>query len=127
MYERIFRDVLFPLYEERIKRRHTHSYLGDYERSQWLEPGELEALRLAKLNKLLAHCWQNVPFLASHWRSAGLTSAPLATVAELSSYPIIDKNLINANFEQLRATGFDGIRLAKTTGGSTGDPMKFEY
>jgi phenylacetate-CoA ligase len=127
MYERIFRDVLFPFYEERIKRRHTHAYLQEYERSQWFDGAGLEHLRLAKLNRLIAHCWENVAFLAAHWRAAGLAPAPLSSVAELSSYPVIDKSLITANFEQMRATGFNGRRLMKTTGGSTGDPMKFEY
>lgn len=126
MYEQIFRQVLFPFYEGVVKRRNTHVYLAEYERSQWLPPADLEALRLAKLNKLLAHCWEHVPFLARYWRSHGLDARPLSRVDEITGYPTIDKRLIGDNFEEMRAKNVHS-RLAKTTGGSTGDPLKFEY
>lgn len=127
MYEQIFRRALFPLYEGVIKRRNTHRYLAEYERSQWLAPAALDALRLTKLNQLLAHGWENVPFLAKHWRDHGLDPRPLGRVDELARYPTIDKRLISANFDEMRAANFRGRRLDKTTGGSTGDPLKFEY
>ncbi len=127
MYEQIFRNVFFPLYEGVIKRRNTHVYLAEYERSQWLPPAELEALRLGKLNRLLAHCWESVPFLGSYWRSNGVTPRPLERVADLARYPTIDKRLIGDHFDEMRSTNFRGRVLAKTTGGSTGDPLKFEY
>ena len=127
MYEQIFRRVLFPLYEGVIKRRNTHVYLAEYEQSQWLPPAELEALRLGKINRLLAHCWENVPFLSKHWRVHGLDPRPLDRVDEIARYPTIDKRLIADNFDDMRARNFRGRSLAKTTGGSTGDPLKFEY
>jgi phenylacetate-CoA ligase len=127
MYERIFRDVLFPLYEGGIKRRHTHVYLDEYERSQWLDRPALEALQLDKLNRLIAHCWSQVPFLARHWKAAGLSPGSLSRVADLAHFPTLDKHLIRSNFDDMRARQFDGRVLEKTTGGSTGDPMKFEY
>jgi phenylacetate-CoA ligase len=127
MYEQIFRQVLFPLYEGVVKRRNTHVYLAEYERSQWASPAELEALRLIKLNKLLAHCWEHVPFLARYWRSHGLDARPLSRVDDIARYPTIDKRLIGDNYEEMRAKSVGSQRLAKTTGGSTGDPFKFEY
>ena len=126
LYEHAFRDVLFPLYE-RARRRYTHRHLQEYERSQWLDRAALEALQLAKLNALLHHCWTRVPFLARHWRDAGVAPGPLARVADLARYPTIDKRLISDNFEAMRARPAPGRVLTKTTGGSTGDPFRFEY
>jgi phenylacetate-CoA ligase len=127
MYEQLFKHLLFPLYEGPLRRRNTHAYLREYERSQWLDRSALERCQLEKLNALLAHCWTNVPFLARHWRGAGLKERPLQAVSELADYPTIDKRLISANFEDMRARQFAGRVLSKTTGGSTGDPLQFEY
>jgi phenylacetate-CoA ligase len=126
VYERLFREWLFPLYEGPLRRRHTHSHLRSYERSQWLDRHALEALQLAKLNALLRHCWTRVPFLARHWGMAGLRPGPLERVADLARYPTIDKRLISENFEAMRARPASGRILTKTTGGSTGEPFRFE-
>ncbi len=127
MYEDLFRRLLFPFYERVIKRRNTDGFLTQYERSQWLEPARLEALQLAKLNALLATCWEYVPFYERHWRAAGLSPRPLSTLSDLASYPTIDKRAFSENYDEMRARNFTGRALMKTTGGSTGDPMRFEY
>ena len=56
-----------------------------------------------------------------------MTAEPLARVADLQRYPTIDKQTITANFEGMRARGWEGRTLTKVTGGSTGDPFRFEY
>jgi phenylacetate-CoA ligase len=127
MYEHVFRRLLFPFYERVIKRRGTDSHLAHYERSQWLDPAQLEALQLAKLNSLLATCWEHVPFYVRHWRAAGLSPRPLTSVADLAHYPTIDKRAFSDHGGDMRARNFTGRTLTKTTGGSTGDPMRFEY
>ena len=127
LYEHAFRAVLFPLYEGPLKRRYTHVHLRDYERSQWLDGRALEALQLAKLNALLRHCWTRVPFLARYWRDAGLGPEPLTSVADLARYPTIDKRLITDHFDEMRARPASGRVLTRATGGSTGEPFRFEY
>lgn len=127
LYEHAFRAVLFPLYEGPLKRRYTHVHLQDYERSQWLDARALEALQLAKLNALLQHCWTRVPFLARYWRAAALGPEPLTRVVDLARYPTIDKRLIADNFDEMRARPAPGRVLTKATGGTTGEPFRFEY
>jgi len=127
MYEQVFRHILFPLYEGPITGRHTHRFLAEYEYSQWLAPTQLEELRRGKLNALLEFCWVNVPFLREYWTDHGTKRSPLGHTSELASYPTIDKQLISSNFERMRATRGVGRVLSKSTGGSTGDPFRFEY
>ena len=127
LYEPAFLRLLFPLYEGPIKRRHTHVHLREYERSQWLDAPALDALRLAKLNALLRHGWERVPFLARYWRDAGAGPEPLTRVADLARYPTIDKATITANYDAMRARPAPGRVLTKTTGGTTGDPFRLEY
>src|SRR5215510_2291113 len=126
-YEYAFRAVLFPLYEGPLKRRYTHVHLREYERSQWLDGQALESLQLSKLNSLLRHCWAHVPFLARYWRDAAVGPEPLARVTDLARYPTIDKRTIADNFVEMRARPPRGRVLTKTTGGSTGEPFRFEY
>ncbi len=127
MYESLFRHALFPAYETLIKRRQTASHVKEYERSQWFDQEPLQALQLRKLNVLLDHCWARVPYLQRHWRAQGLTPAPLAHVSELARYPVLTKAQITENYAEMTATNWRGRTLSKTTGGSTGEPFRFEY
>ncbi len=127
LYEQLFRRVLFPAYEAVVARRDTSAHVNEYERGQWLKPEALNHLQLQKLNRLLAHCWREVPFLQRYWSDHGLRADPLKDIAELTRYPTLTKQLIRANYEGMTAVSWRGKTLSKTTGGSTGDPFRFEY
>ena len=58
VYESLFRRVLYPAYESGLRRRKTLAYLREYERDQWRSADELHALQWDKLQRLIAHCWQ---------------------------------------------------------------------
>lgn len=127
MYEEMFKHVLFPAYETLVRRRGTSAHIAEYECNQWLDRNSLNALQLRKLNELLEHCWRNVPFLARHWREHGVGPGILNTVTELSRYPVLTKAQINANYTDMTATNWRGRTMSKVTGGSTGNPFRFEY
>ncbi|MFN0185334.1 MAG: phenylacetate--CoA ligase family protein [Aquabacterium sp.] len=127
MYEKLFRHVLFPGYETLVRQRRTAAYVREYEASQWLSPADLQRVQLDKLNRLLAHGWAQVPFLAAHWRQAGCNPQPLHDISELARYPTLTKQLITAHYDDMIARDWRGRTLTKTTGGSTGVPFRFEY
>lgn len=126
MYGTLLRHALFPAYET-LKRRGTLAAVEEYDASQWLDADALARLQLRKLNALLAHCWEHVPFLREHWRAAGCSPAPLADLSELARYPLLTKALVNAHREDMIARPWRGRTLAKATGGSTGEPFRCEY
>lgn len=127
LYEQLFRSVLFPAYETVVRRRATASHIAEYGANQWLGADSLAALQLKKLNTLLAHCWEHVPFLQSHWQSAGCAPGDLRDVSELARYPTLTKAHISENYDGMTALPWRGRTLTKVTGGSTGDPFRFEY
>ncbi len=127
MYDVLFRSVLFPAYERLVRRRATPSHLAEYEASQWLDGAALAELQLKKLNALLAYCWQQVPFLQRHWRAHGCQPAPLGSLHEFQRYPLLTKADISGHYQDMIARPWQGKTLSKTTGGSTGDPFRFEY
>lgn len=71
--------------------------------------------RAAYLRNLLSHVSTNVPYYRELQRDA-----------TLSDFPIVDKNIINTNFEDFKALN---IKTAYTsaTSGSTGTPFFIEY
>lgn len=127
MYETVFRHALFPAYETLLRRRGTAAYMAEYERSQWLGAREIEAVQLRKLNDLLAHCWRHVPFLQRHWRAHGVAPGALGSLDALAAYPLLTKAQIRAHYHDMIAVPWRGRTLTKTTGGTTGDPFRFEY
>lgn len=127
-YASLFRRVLFPAYEAGLRRRGTLAYMREYERSQWLSADELAALQWRKLERLVAHCWNEVPYYRRRWGAAGM-SAP-ADVRSLEDYarlPVLTKKDVRENFEALHAPAHRDGLLYKTTGGSTGEPLTIGY
>jgi phenylacetate-CoA ligase len=126
VYPELFRHVLFPAYET-LTRRGTHRFLAEYRRTQWLDAETIARIQLEKLNTLIEFCWQQVPYLEKCWREAGLKRRPLGSVRELEYFPILTKGEITANYLEMTSLPWRGRSLVKTTGGTTGDPFRFEY
>ena len=128
LYEPLFRRVLFPAYESGLRRRKTLRYLSEYEKSQWRTPEEIEALQGRKLKELVQHCWAQVPYYREQWKSLGIgAAAEIAGPADYARLPVLTKPEIRANFDKLIAPAYRDGLLYKTTGGSTGEPLRFGY
>jgi len=126
VYAELFRHALFPAYES-FTGRGTHRFLAQYRRNQWLDNEAIARIQLDKLNTLLEFCWQQVPYLQSRWRQSGLQPRRLESVRELERFPILTKEEITANYLEMTSLPWRGRSLVKTTGGTTGDPFRFEY
>lgn len=126
-YEKLFRHLLFPLYESGVRRRRTLQYLEEYERNQWLDPEQVAALQWDKLQRLIDHCWRNVPYYRERWQQIGAQPGDIRSMADYALLPVLGKADIRANFERLIAADWRKGLLYKTTGGSTGEPLRFGY
>lgn len=126
-YETIFRNVLYPFYETRLRRRRTLSYLAAYQREQWLTPDQVKALQWERLKRLLEHCEREVPFYRRRWRELGIAVADIRNLDDYAQLPVLTKADIRANFDDLKGDSWGDRLLYKTTGGSTGEPMRFGY
>jgi len=126
-YEKAFSRVLYPLWESGLRRRHTLAYLADYRRDQWLAPEQVAALQWQRLKRLLEHCEREVPWYRQRWREAGIAVADIRSLDDYAQLPVLTKADIRQHFDELQAESWRGRVLAKATGGSTGDPMRFGY
>ena len=104
LYEPLFRHMLFPAYESGLRRRKTLAYLREYQRQQWLDPEQIDALQWRKLQALLRHCWDHVPYYRQTWSALGIASPEdIRDRAHFARLPVLDKPTIRANFDRLIA------------------------
>ncbi|WP_333676354.1 phenylacetate--CoA ligase family protein [Dyella sp.] len=127
LYETAFRRVLFPAYEAGLRRRRTLAYLDAYRRDQWLAPEQLAALQWERLQRLLEHCYREVPYYRRRWRELGLTPKDIRNLDDYAALPILTKADIREHFDELKAESWRDRLLYKATGGSTGEPMRFGF
>ncbi len=127
VYETLFRKLLYPAYESGLRRRRTLAWLDEYEQAQWLPPERIEALQWERLQRLLAHCYREVPYYRRRWRELGVTPEDIRSREDYARLPLLTKADIRANFEDLKAASLRGGLLFKATGGSTGEPLRFGY
>jgi phenylacetate-CoA ligase len=127
-YEPLFRRVFYPAYETVIRRRKTLAYAAEYEANAWLPAERIAELQWQKLQKLISHCWEQVPYYRERWSAAGIGNpADIGNIDDYARLPVLTKQDVRENFERLKAVSLRDRLLYKTTGGSTGEPLTIGY
>ncbi|HET9952705.1 MAG TPA: AMP-binding protein [Candidatus Eisenbacteria bacterium] len=118
----IISGFVFPLHET-LKGHDSVRVLRGMERSQWLPPEELSALRVARLRRFLATIGETVPYYRELFARLPFDPASVSGLADLTRLPTMGKAEIRANAERMKRPG---ARLrSMSTGGSTGSPLRF--
>lgn len=126
-YEFAYRKVLYPLYESGLRGRGTLRYLEEYESNQWKSRDELAAIQWQKVQRLLRFCGEEVPYYRERWKAAGIDWRDVRSMEDFGRLPILTKDDIRTNYQSLIADSQRGRTMKKATGGSTGQPLAFEY
>lgn len=127
MYGALFRNVLFPLYETRLRGRETLTRLQELERSQWRSEDDLRELNFRRLIEALRYAEQNVPFYRRRFAEYGVRARDVQSPDDLTRFPVLTKSDLRAHGPELVAEGFTGKLYPSGTGGSTGQPVRFFY
>jgi phenylacetate-coenzyme A ligase PaaK-like adenylate-forming protein len=87
---------------------------------------ELEALQLARLQSLVSHAYENVPYYRKLFDSIGFLPRHLKQLSDLEAVPITTRQrLQKIPHTEMIASGMDPARLRKSrTSGSTGAPLE---
>lgn len=125
MYGPLYRHVLLPLFDRVIKGRRTMQYWREAEQNQWLSREELERRQLIALQNLLRHAAQTCPYYRDAWRAAGLEPDSVQSLADFCRWPLVTRADIVAHRPQMRTT-LDLRLMSKATGGSSGEPVRFD-
>lgn len=127
MYSKILQNIIYPIYQiNQPWDKRLISNLKFLNKTQWWSYSELEKFQLKRLKKLLQHANDNVPFYHRMFKKLNFIPDELTNVNELRKLPILTKEIIRKNFDDLYARNYPKKDLIpNATGGSTGTPMKF--
>lgn len=125
MYDKLFSKYFYPFYESKLRKRNTFSYYAEYMSNQYLSLDELEYVQGEKLKKLLQHCYENVAYYKNLWDGLGFTPQDYKGPGDLKLLPVLTKDIIKNNYNELIAENYRDKTIAKATGGSTGVPLRF--
>ena len=125
MYAFLLRHLLMPIYET-LKGKNLLHHIQAYETNLTLTKEQLEDKQYHALQNLLHHAFQHTVFYPKVWRKAGVTSADdIKSMADFAKLPVITKSDITENYQEFLADNLSG-NIKKATGGSTGQPFRFE-
>ncbi|MBF0122127.1 MAG: phenylacetate--CoA ligase family protein [Candidatus Omnitrophica bacterium] len=98
----------------------------EFERHQWLSQEILQEYQLKRLQIIIAHAYQNVPYYQTLFHKNGLVPGDIKTIKDLEKIPCLTKDLLRINYSSLIARNvkqYDPMELA--TSGTTGGQVKF--
>ncbi|WP_372722764.1 phenylacetate--CoA ligase family protein [Immundisolibacter sp.] len=125
MNEFLVRRLWLPLHE-RLRGRETLRHYSDLKASEVWDAPRLEALRLRKLCRLLAHCQTQVPYYRALFAQAGIKDAAASGAQALREFPPLERDTIRSGGDALLAESGHPPRLRANTGGSSGSPLVFQ-
>lgn len=96
----------------------------EFERDQWLSQKQVQAVAWRKLKVLLDHAYAHVPFYRRRFDALGLAPQDIQTPEDYRQLPLLTKEDIRQNEDQLIAEGFSKAAMHRVvTSGSTGEPF----
>lgn len=126
MNQKLIKHIIFPFHEKLIGRK-TFAYLEELEKLQWASLSELRELQLQKLKALLVHANKDIPFYTKRFRNAGFDPAQMRSLDDLKVLPLLSKNEIRENLQDMTWADCPGGLHRYNTGGSSGQPLIFYF
>jgi len=123
-YTALVTNLIFPLHE-RVKQHRSVAVRKQLEESQYWPEERLRDLQLQRLRRLLARAGTTVPYFRDLFLQIGFDPVTdVRSLDDLARLPLMDKTVIRANVDRLKAD--DAVGLARfNTGGSSGEPLIF--
>lgn len=101
----------------------SYKYL---KQNQWKPYSELKTEQESKLRNMINFAYKNVPYYHHLFQSLNLIPNDIKKAEDLEKIPILTKEIINDNWEQLKPINLSKIKhYTRSTGGSTGTPFQY--
>lgn len=126
LYQNFYEYGWFPFFEGVIKCRNTAKIYKQARNTENLSYDELVELQSSALKQLMMHADQHSPFHHLRFKEACINPAAIQSPNDLLALPLLTKGDIRKNYAQI-ANDTNGPLWIKTTGGSTGEPLRFAY
>lgn len=103
----------------------TRRHLRELEHRQWLSPPELEAWQWVQTRQLVRYAYQYVPYYRERYQREGIHPEDIKSWQDFQALPFLTKEDVNHNLDRLIVPQLQGKVQPDSTGGSTGQPMRF--
>jgi len=125
MVQNFFRRITYSTVEL-IRGYNTLKCLNELKESQWLSKDEIKKLQWKRLENLLKCSYKNVPYYKKLFDNLDIKVGNGITLKEFQKIPLLDKEKINKNIEEIKSTSYKPSNMTKnTTSGSTGEKLIF--
>lgn len=92
----------------------------------WQSPDEVRRRQFERLSHLLGHAEATVPYYRELFRSLGITSRDIRSLADFASFPVLTKDILRGRTNDLVSEAVNrSTLLPHHSGGSTGVPVTF--
>ena len=103
-----------------------HSRLVYFREYDLLSREEILKRQNAKIQKLVRHCYDNVPYYTKLFDRLGLRPEDVRTGKDMDKLPVLTKQIIRDNYDDIVCQSVGASRLINcSTGGSTGTPLQY--
>ncbi|HZU81747.1 MAG TPA: hypothetical protein VE987_02470 [Polyangiaceae bacterium] len=126
-YAWAYNQVLFPTWQRVVHGRPIGGHRAALERTQWLDADTLARAQAARLRELLVHAGANVPYYKRLFAQLRFDPARVASRDDLTRLPLLTREAIRENYDDLVDPGHRGRNIEKQTSGTSGVPLRFEY
>ena len=123
IYTSFIADIIFPFHEW-LKKHSSVAIRKEMEQTQWWEKSKIEKHQIEQLQKLLKNCIDNVPYYQKLFNKLAIDESNFNTLSDLQKLPLMDKNTIKKNTEELKSLIARDLSRGNT-GGSSGEPLIF--
>lgn len=111
---------------QRLRRNRSLELLEAIQQTPYLSTERVLALQMERLTRLLAHAERHVPYYRELFRSLGISSSDIQTMADYGRLPVLTKEIVRERGRDLVREDVPLERLsAHHSGGSTGVPLRF--
>ena len=125
LYNLIDTNFLLPI-ADTLYGSSLHTQLKALKNSEFNTAGEILTQQNKKLQSLVRHCFETVPYYHRIFNGLGLTPDDIETKDDLQKLPVLTKQIIRDNYDDLFSTAVPPkFRKYSSTGGSTGTPLIF--
>lgn len=126
MHSKLVKHLIFPLHEK-IMGRDTYKFLDRLTKEQYMPQDQLTQLRFEKLKALLIHAEKNISFYRKRFAAAGFVPETMTAIDDISVLPLLSKEEIRQNLEEMKWNDSPGGLHRYNTGGSSGKPLVFYF
>ncbi len=109
----------------KIKNRNDLNYYNKFKHGFDKSIDLLEQEQLEAFHKLFVFCKKNVPYYDKLFNKLKLQVSDFKSLSDLKKIPLLDKEIILANYSDFIPRNYNEKFVVGATGGSTGEPLKY--